>query len=157
MQLWNRSFKQPCYQTEHLQVVPTKNIFSSNFSSSSLAEQSSYAGWQSQTFPFCPFGLSCLSDCPRFVCLQGTLQPDIHEESFLYAQTEVRMRWSWRKRSSKFLPWAQSFNPSVWSKVFESFSLFIFSHLPPPMHWQFLPTLVALSLSLSWFPLPFIT
>ena len=123
----------------------------------SLAEQSSSSGRQSQTFPFSPFGLSCVHDCPRFVCLQGALQPDILEESFLYAQTEVRMRWSRRRRSSRFLSQAQSFNPSSWSKVFESFSLFILSHLPPPKHWQFLPTLVVLSLSLSWFPLSFIT
>lgn len=59
VQLWNRPFKQPCYQTEHLQVVPTKNIFSSNFSFSSLAE------WQSQTFPFCPL------DSPECLTVPG--------------------------------------------------------------------------------------
>lgn len=150
VQLWNRPFKQPCYQTEHLQVVPTKNIFSSNFSSSSLAE------WQSQTFPFCPFGLPWVPDCPRSVCLQRTLEPDIHEESFLHVQTTARMRRS----GEEVLYFPLGHNPSIHplgsKSLFDSFCLFNLSHLPPPMSWQVLPILLALSLSPSWFPLPFI-
>lgn len=164
MQLWNRSFKQPCYQTEHLRLVPTKNIFSSNFSSFSLSEQSSSTVGQGRTFPICHSGLSWVTPPDLSICLsvylQGTLKTHIHEESSFHAQNEIRVSGLRGRRTSIFPFLVISFQSISLDQSF----WILFPPLPPspphPVRWQILPLLLPfflLPLPLSWFPLSFIT
>ena len=141
MQLWNRSFKQPCYQTEHLRLVPTKNIFSSNFSSFSLSEQSSSTVGQGRTFPIFHSGLSWVTPPDLSISKEPCKLTFMRNPPFML-RTEIRVSGLRGRRTSIFPFLVISFqsislDQSLW---------ILFPPLPPspphPVKWQILPLLL---------------